>query len=70
MTKAGSNCFRLPLKNDSWRRQRGCDSKLQITAAAKEISTDAAEVTVLSDPDGIFTLKAEQKDGNEGFSLW
>lgn len=30
-------------------------------AAAKQISTDAAAVAVLSDVDGIFTLNGEQK---------
>lgn len=37
-------------------------------AAAKKIRVDAVVVADLSELDGIFTLKEEQKNGTEGFS--
>lgn len=39
-----------------------------MTAAAEGISVDAALDTVLSDRDGIFTVKEKHKIGTEGFS--
>lgn len=41
-----------------------------MTAAAEGISVNAALQAVLSDQDGIFTIKEKHKDDTEGFSRW
>lgn len=39
-------------------------------AGAKEIRMDAAVVTLLAEPDGIFTINGKQRKALKGFSQW
>lgn len=55
MMKAGSNCCKLTLKATEE------DEEEFREVAASNISVEAAIASVLSKPDGTFTLKAEQR---------
>lgn len=47
-------------------KRKGCRSDCEPVAAAKEVSVDTA-IAVLSEVDGVFTLKMGMKNGTEGF---
>lgn len=60
MTKARSDCCKLPLKTLKDDKEEAQEVTASL-AAAKEFSMNAAKVAVLSDLDEIFTLKENKE---------